>query len=89
VAMRTPAAPLTATAIKAGWLRKEGKGNKSFKRRWFVLWTTPKVCQLSGAWQLSGVLPPPSPFSLLPRPRRPRGPSRWLRRGSSSQLQHS
>ena len=28
------------TAIRSGWLRKEGKVNKAFKRRFFVLWST-------------------------------------------------
>ena len=37
----TPAASIAPTALKTGWLRKEGKGNKAFKRRFFVLWSTP------------------------------------------------
>lgn len=38
--MATPAVSLAPTAMRTGWLRKEGKGNKAFKRRYFVLWST-------------------------------------------------
>ena len=41
VIKNTPAASIAPTALKTGWLRKEGKGNKAFKRRFFVLWSTP------------------------------------------------
>lgn len=31
-----------------GWLRKEGKGNKSFKRRFFILWNTQYALAVAG-----------------------------------------
>jgi hypothetical protein len=42
------AASLLPTAMRTGWLRKEGKGNKAFKRRFFVLWSTEHALLLAG-----------------------------------------
>lgn len=36
------------TAMRSGWLRKEGKGNKAFKRRFFVLWSTSEALLRAG-----------------------------------------
>jgi hypothetical protein len=43
VVMQVPASMLGASAVRSGWMRKEGKGNKAFKRRWFVLWQEPEA----------------------------------------------
>jgi hypothetical protein len=34
--------------MRTGWLRKEGKGNKAFKRRFFVLWSTSEALLRAG-----------------------------------------
>lgn len=44
----TPAESLEGAAsgcLRSGWMRKEGSRNKSFKRRWFVLWRTPTLSE--------------------------------------------
>jgi hypothetical protein len=46
--MPQKAASLVPTAMRTGWLRKEGKGNKAFKRRFFVLWSTSEALLKTG-----------------------------------------